>query len=249
MNRTKLKMHPSIQLASGRYFHFLEPDREPLIIEDIAAGLSRICRYTGQLRDIEVDLYSVAQHSVLASEYGEGNAYENLMHDSAESVIGDCSSPFKQLLDDYREVEGIVEPALAKLYDLPYPMSPTCKAIDTRMLATEKRDLMHDDPDGDFWGVIQGIEPLPFTIRPWSRKESYYRFLHQYRYLRLGLYPQPNWEFGKPHEHAPQSYKDGFYEFWGNDDNCAAVGIARVVTGSRLPCHAWVPVDVLEVVR
>ncbi len=240
----KLKMHPSIQLSSGLYFDFLNPDSTPLHIKDIAAGLSRTCRYTGHLRDINVDLYSVAQHCVLASENGPpGDPFEFLMHDSAESVIGDVSSPLKQLLDDYKVIEDRVEESLAKQYGLPRPMSAACKAIDLRMLATEKRDLMPGDNDGEYWAIIEGVEPLPFVIKPWSRAESYYRFLHRYYYLTTGKMPKPTLPFAQPHDDVPQDYLKSYYDYWLNDEHCLAAGIRQVVVGTRLPRHAWVEAD------
>lgn len=241
----KLKMHPSIQLTSGNYFNFTDPDSTPLLITDMAAGLSRICRYTGHLRDMDVDNYSVAQHCVLASEHGPalGDPYEYLMHDGAESVIGDVSSPFKQLLPDYHGYEKLVETSLSKQYNTPYPMSAYCKEIDLRMLCTEKRDLMPEDKDGDFWSMCNGIEPLPFTIVPWSRKEAYHRFLHRYYFLTTGKFPQPNWEFGEPHDNAPKAYIEDFYTHWFDEENCDAAGLRMVVVGTRLPRAVWVAKD------
>lgn len=235
-----LKMHPSIQLASGDYFNFLEPHTTPLAINDIAMGLSRICRYTGHLKSADVDLYSVAQHCVLASEYGEGDPFENLMHDRAESVIGDVSSPLKQLLNDYKVIEDRVEAVTARQYGLPHPMSDTCKAIDLRMLATEKRDMMPEDDDADTWKIIKGVEPLPFEIKPWSRAESYHRFLHRFHFLKEGKYPKPIDPFGKPHVDAPPAYIEGYYKFWLDEDNCAANGLRKHLVGSRLPLYEWV---------
>jgi len=208
---TKLRMHPSIQLSSGVYFDFLDPDSTPLSIQDIAAGLSRICRYTGQLAIGEDDVYTVAQHSVLASENAEpGNEYEALMHDSFESVGNDMASPLKQLLLDYKEVESRGETSIARQYGLPHPMSPACKRIDLRMLATEKRDLMPGDMADDKWALIADIEPLPFKIKPWRPSESRRRFLNRYRFLTEGYIPVAGDPLDWPHDHAPRDYVDAF---------------------------------------
>ena len=60
------------------------PRAEDIRIEDISGALSRICRYNGHLRDlvsipfpppsrgskiVPVEIYSVAQHSVLVEQY------------------------------------------------------------------------------------------------------------------------------------------------------------------------------------
>lgn len=52
-----------ILTASGRHIDLLAPCPDEIMIEDIALGLSRECRFSGQTREF----YSVAQHSVLVS--------------------------------------------------------------------------------------------------------------------------------------------------------------------------------------
>ena len=53
----------AIRVASGELFWPLQPRENEIEIEDIAHGLSQICRFTGHTRSF----YSVAQHSVLVS--------------------------------------------------------------------------------------------------------------------------------------------------------------------------------------
>lgn len=217
---TKLKMHPSIQLASGRYYDFIEPRTTPLQITDIAAGLSRICRYTGQLAIDEDDIYSVAQHSVLAAENipEPEFRYEALLHDRFESVGNDMASPLKQLLLDYKEVEARCEGDTAHYYGLPTVGSPEVKAIDLVMLATEKRDLMAKNPDDvGTWSLIAGVTPLPFRVIPWRPAESRHRFLHLYNYLTMGTLPKDGDKFAQPHIHAPQWWVDLLSAEWGRD--------------------------------
>ena len=214
----KLKIHPSIQLASGGYFDFLEPHTTPLSIQDIAAALSKMCRYTGHLAIGENEIYTVAQHSVLASENcGEDcDPFEALMHDATESVINDMASPLKQLLPCYKEVEARVESALADYYGLPHEMSKPCKRMDIRMLATEKRDLMPKDEDGTVWAMIKDVEPLPFRIECWGPMESRRRFLHRYYFLTDGCVPGPDEPYGLPHPNAPADYVEQVKREWGD---------------------------------
>lgn len=216
VDMTKLKMHPSIQLASGAYFDFTDP--QPVSILDLVAGLSRICRYTGQLAIDEDDIYTVAQHSVLASENCEpGYEFEALMHDRFEGVGNDMASPFKQLLLDYKHYENLCEEASAKQFGLPHPMSDAVKRIDLRMLCTEKRDLMPKDNDGEFWSLLEGVEPLPFRIIPWRPAEAKHRFLQRYYFLTEGRLPQPGDPYAKPHPNAPKAWVDALTEAWGYD--------------------------------
>jgi len=215
---SKLRMHPSIQLSTWVYFDFIEPHKTPLSITDLAAGLSRICRYTGQLKIDEDDIYSVGQHSVLASENAPpGFEYEALLHDRAESVMNDMASPLKQLLPDYKEIEHRVEEATADYYGVPHPMTPECKAIDLRMLCTEKRDLMPGDMAEDKWALVQDIEPLPFKIVPWRPSEARHRFLQRYYYLTEGRLPKPTDPYANPHRFAPADYVEKLSKAWGYD--------------------------------
>lgn len=57
----------TIITRGGTYYDYENPAASVYDIYDIAAALSRACRFTGHLLD-RVELYSVAQHSVLVSE-------------------------------------------------------------------------------------------------------------------------------------------------------------------------------------
>ena len=54
---------PTILLHSGAYFDFATPEQCDFTVDDIAHGLSMVCRFAGQCRTF----YSVAQHSYLIS--------------------------------------------------------------------------------------------------------------------------------------------------------------------------------------
>ena len=215
-----LKMYPSIQLASGVYFDFLNPCDTPLTIEDVAASLSRLCRITGQLGDHVSPnaIYSIAQHSVLASENcAPGHELAALLHDASESVLADMSSPLKQLLPCYKLIEERVETCVFTTFGVPTKLSPEVKAIDLVMLATEKRDLMpRRDDDDALWSMLAGVETLPFTIEPWSPLEARQRFLHRFAFLTQGAYPKPGEAYATPHKNAPAAYVDGFRRAYPN---------------------------------
>lgn len=68
-----------INTNRGKHFNLINPRPEQICIEDIVCGLSNICRITGQLNEF----YSVAQHSMLASQIVPPEfAFEALMHDA-----------------------------------------------------------------------------------------------------------------------------------------------------------------------
>lgn len=143
---------PTILLQSGKYFSFTEPAACEFTIEDIAHGLSNICRFTGQSQNF----YSVAEHSVHCSHLvPAADALEGLMHDAAEAFIGDVSRPLKQLLPDYKVIEERVEHAIAERFGLRYPWPPSVKHTDAKMLRAEQHQLMQCDDD---WACLAGVD-------------------------------------------------------------------------------------------
>ena len=164
-----------IYTNSGKHFNLITPRPEQICIDDIACGLSNICRFTGQLNEF----YSVAQHSVLASLIVPPEfAFEALMHDAQEAYLGDVSSPLKSLLPDYRQIERVVEMVIRMNYGLPAVMSSVVKHADLTMLATERRDF--DMDDGTPWPILEGIEPLASVISPLSPRQAMVQFLSRF---------------------------------------------------------------------
>lgn len=191
--RAALIRGPSIQLYSGGYFDFANPERTPVSIYDIARGLANECRYGGQCR-----YYSVAEHSVLSSYMREKQlassadniaytevfvkraAYAALMHDAHESVAMDVMKPLKEILPDYQAVEERVEEQFAKWFDYPFPIQPEVKLIDVQMLLVEKEQLLGNS---DVWTWCEGLEKPAWTprIECWGPDEAYRRFLSRYQ--------------------------------------------------------------------
>lgn len=81
-----------IQTFSGRQFFPLEPRVEDVCIEDIAHGLSNLCRYAGHCECF----YSVAQHCLLVSRVvPREHALRGLLHDASEAYLIDVPRPIK----------------------------------------------------------------------------------------------------------------------------------------------------------
>lgn len=171
--------NPTILLRSGHYFDLVHPAGNTILIEDIAHGLSHICRFTGHTNAF----YSVAQHSVLASYIvPKEDAMAALLHDAAEAYIGDISRPLKQLLPDYKALEARIEADVFRKLGLPLSLPESVKRADMVMLATEQRDLMPSH--GDNWTYLAGIKPLPARLEPWDAEHARTAFLIRYNALR-----------------------------------------------------------------
>jgi uncharacterized protein len=168
---------PTILLASGEYFDFLDPASCAFDIEDIAHGLSHICRFAGHCREF----YSVAQHSVYVSQIvPPEHAFAGLMHDAAEAFVGDVAKPLKDLLSEYRNIENSVEAALLARFNIATPLHPSIKEADIVMLATEQQQLMRNRDD---WEYCRGRKPADIEITPMPPREARAFFLQRYAEL------------------------------------------------------------------
>lgn len=174
-------MSDTICTVSGHYFDFKNPHSCNIAIEDIAHGLSNICRFTGHTRRH----YSVAQHSVMVSDILPPHLQlAGLLHDAAEAYIGDVSSPLKRMLPDYKLIEMRVEEAIFNRFNVLHEMrvhKAAIKQADLVLLATEKRDLM--PLTGESWDMLGGVHPLERVITPWCPNHAKAVFLGRYKQL------------------------------------------------------------------
>lgn len=170
-----------IQTYHGGVFHLLDPQPEEILIEDIAHALAMQCRFTGHTKWH----YSVAQHSVLASQIVKpGFELEALLHDASEAYAADLNRPLKHYTEmgkHYMVIEDIIQSAIARKFGIPEHMSPEVKVADNAMLYAEKAALMPpmewDTRCGD--GIVANI-----AIEPWTPAEAEGRFLRRYAELR-----------------------------------------------------------------
>lgn len=174
----------TIATRGRTYFDFEDPSASVIDIHDIAAGLSRCCRFAGQLPD-DVPLYSVAQHSVHVSWLVPAEfALHGLLHDAAEAYMGDLPSPLKQLCPDFKAIEKRVEAVIWAHFGLPETLPPEVKHADYRMLHTEKRDISSVRGADHVWPDLEKYPPMGMRIRPWGQQDAMEMFLHRYDYLK-----------------------------------------------------------------
>lgn len=142
---------------SGRRFWPLDPRPEEAHIEDIAHHLSLICRYGGAT----AGHYSVAEHSVLISEYAEHGlgrtpheAMQALLHDAHEAYTGDIIRPIKACVatisDVIERIQHDIQLAVCRRFKIPEPPLPDwLYELDKYgMILAEKDQVIHPDcPD------------------------------------------------------------------------------------------------------
>lgn len=145
-----------IKTASGLWFDFNDPQTDQIIIEDIAAALSKICRYNGHVPNF----YSVAEHCCYVADWLDTHGYSHLafaglMHDAAEAYLGDIVNPMKRLPSFqavYSPMEEIVETVIGNAFNVDlYPIDPIVKQADKAVYEWEVENIRT--------GQIKGYDP------------------------------------------------------------------------------------------
>lgn len=137
-----MKTEAYIETFTGKKFPILEPDPALICIEDIAHALSNQGRWTGHTRFF----YSVAEHSVLVSQYSSPlDRLEGLLHDASEAYLSDISRPIKHITPigpPYFEIEGKLMQAVVNKFGLSAAMPESVRKADNYLLWAERAQLM-----------------------------------------------------------------------------------------------------------
>lgn len=87
---------------TGKSFFPFAPSQDAVVFEDIAHALSNKCRFSGATKKF----YSVAEHSILVAQLVPMEfALEALLHDAAETYLGDFPGPLKEHFPLYEQIE------------------------------------------------------------------------------------------------------------------------------------------------
>lgn len=164
-----------MQTRSGGKFWPLDPREEEVSILDIAAALSKLCRYGGHC----LRFYSVAEHSVLCMDHAPaGLRLATLLHDAAEAYLVDVPRPIKRHLGNYGGIEAGIMRVIAAKYGFDPAMHARVKEIDDRILADERAQNMVETAD-----VWAGVGPaLGVTLRFWTPQVAEQQFLDAFEW-------------------------------------------------------------------
>lgn len=131
------------------YRHTFDPTKasaDDLCMEDIAHALSMLTRANGHFREF----YSVARHSLncayeaKARGYGERVQLFALLHDSAESYIGDLTRPLRRHIPAFSQIERRLQTLIFEKFattDVTPAEIEAVKAIDDSLLYHEFRQF------------------------------------------------------------------------------------------------------------
>lgn len=157
--KTSQHKRGSVATYWGVEFFPLAPRQEDVFVEDVAHSASQICRYGGH----SMAHYSVAQHSVLVSEYAEAlssthwgvegetdplvAARWGLIHDAGECYTADICAPIKPYLSLLNLIEDRCLAAVAARCGLEWPMPEVIHYADTAVFRAEVRSgIMRNCP-------------------------------------------------------------------------------------------------------
>ncbi len=126
--------------ASGKKINLFDPDPEQISIYDIAASLSKICRFGGNINYF----YTVAQHSCLVAWLAEPHlVLPAFLHDAAEAYCGDVIRPLKKMLGaKYDDIEEQMLKAIFYRFGLNYSDYPLIKEYDDYALQLEEQAII-----------------------------------------------------------------------------------------------------------
>lgn len=164
---------PYIRVSNGKKFYLLNPNPDQFDINFIARHAAGVIRYTGASR------YSIAQHMVVASRMAALHyphlpdlPAKMLIHDVAETVLGDVSSPLKSLLPDYRRIEIDMDRAVEEFFDVDFVGDSMVKEVDHRMWLTEKQFVFPTYTD-DYAGRLKPFDAVTNgDWRYWTADEA-----------------------------------------------------------------------------
>ena len=174
---------------SGRKVDVANMQKQDICLQDIAKGLSLICRWVGQLGQF----YSVAQHSVHMAEHAM--SYGNLsmipklclLHDASEAYLADIPYGVKGLLPEYQRLENAVQGAVYDKYlpGVTQEAESALKCIDHRAAVAEYLQLKPNSKREDLGAPHHLLRPLPGKLVPMSPAEAEAAFLNMAE--KLGL--------------------------------------------------------------
>jgi hypothetical protein len=180
-----------IETYTGKAVDLLRPDPDTICVKDIAHSLALQCRFTGHVRYP----YSVAQHSVLLSEWAARSGlskeeqFLHLMHDASEAYLCDVPRPVKPLISEYRVIETRLQQVIMEKFLGPGNWHSTlCSWADTCILLDERAALLSGT--NYEWDTQKTHPPLGIVVKYWEWQYAEGRFLNLFADLLAAITEQ-----------------------------------------------------------
>ncbi len=160
MEMSEVKNHTlgKFNAFTGQVIDLREPTVSMIHPEDIIQGLSKVCRFGGQL----TNFYSVAQHSVLVAYLAPKELKRAaLIHDATEAYLGDVIKPLKHMLGNvYADIEEAFANVIYARFNEPVENLFYVKQFDLQAYEMEKAAFKHGDKSEwvKFWRTNIGYE-------------------------------------------------------------------------------------------
>lgn len=186
-----------LETVTGRLIDIANPDPDVIEIEDIAWGLSRLNRFAGHT--ITAIPPTVAQHSIFVSDLiyaahkDEDLALIGLMHDAAESFLGDIPSPVKHIDAIAQVVREVEDNLLSVIFDKFLGRQPTenekkiCHQFDKQAQFVEAYHFMHSRglkwPGREEYNItLRDLHDYPEIL---TSIQSYEKFLARFQQFHM----------------------------------------------------------------
>lgn len=160
---------PWVGTNTGKRVSLMDPQPDQITIEDIATGLSNVCRFNGQ-----IDMwYSVAEHAIHVAELlPKEFQLQGLLHDATEAYICDVPTPLKGLLGEaYAAVEVRMARAIGRKFGLDLVNLPMPVLQADRVMVVSERDLLQRSPHK--WGPeYENVLRYPGITRRYSTPQQ-----------------------------------------------------------------------------
>lgn len=116
---------PWVATSRGEMWSIQNPHPDDVFIDDLAWGMSRQCRYGGQIKP-EFEMYAVSEHSVKMTWWAVEerwvtcleDALAVLLHDCSEAFFGDIPTPIKALMPEYKVLEDHAQSVITHAFGL-----------------------------------------------------------------------------------------------------------------------------------
>lgn len=174
--------------ASGQRVTFINPNPSLFRLEDIAASLSRICRFNGHLsKQYDDEIYSVAQHSyyvwLLLKKFSvHRSTFWGLTHDALESIFGDTITPLKNMFPHLEMMEDNAAHLLRVQWGIPYDdqIKQEVHWADKLIGCAEAFVLKDTEQAREMYGCDTApldLHDLDPSFRCWSPREAKNRYI------------------------------------------------------------------------